>query len=256
MKRLFICLLSIALMTSCTEQPVNNVQIQSAAIPGFNVQNFAQLIKTTADPAKIERDINDSNNTVNNLDLNKDGRIDFLTVNETDKTIQIVDNDVNPGVTVCTMTVSPQGNNQAAVNIQGSQQYCGNDYSYHSNFTLTDFLLLNYLMTPHHSYYYPHYVYGYHPYYYHPYYYHPYGSRSYRTVTRSYTTITHYGTSRRTASYGSSRSSYRSSLSNPIRSQRSFSVNKSYSSGYRSSSFGSPRSSFGSSRSSFGGRKR
>lgn len=257
---------TLFLITSCgnpSPAPVTNqVTIQPAASsPGFNVQNFATIVKQTADAAAIEKAINAPNNPVNNLDLNSDKNVDFLAVTETAGQIQVIDNDVNPAVTVCTLNIS-QVNNQANVNIQGSPAYCGTDYSYHSSFGLTDFILLNYLLRPH-PYYYPHYAYGYHPAYYHSYGYSP-----YRTVTR--TTVIHRSSPNtyRSTSSGSYRSASsintRSSISSPVRSQRSFSTS-SNSGGFRSSGFGSSsrsssssfssgsRSSFGGSHSSFGG---
>jgi hypothetical protein len=259
MKKLIFAIVLALELSSCSNSnnERNNVSIQSAEVPGFNLQNFAALAKTTSDASKIETAINASGNTVNNLDLNKDGNTDFLKVDETDKTITVTDNDVNPAVTVCTMTVTPNGNNQANVNIQGSPQYCGSDYNYHSSFTLTDYLLLSYMLRPH-VYYHPYYSYGYHPAYYQPY-----RTSSYRTVrTTTYT---------RPSSFSSSNSSFssRRSVSSPSSSQRSFSTTtndgssrsstfgSSSSRSSRSSSFGSSRSSrssFGSSRSSsFGG---
>lgn len=279
---IFAIIIASSLLTACSSGSGNNVSVQSVPaqgnnvsiqandVPGFNIQNFADLVKKTSDPAAIEKAINDGANTVNNLDLNKDGNTDFLKVTETANTIQVVDNDVNPAVTICTLNVTPGANNQAAMNIQGSPQYCGNNYNYHSSFTLTDFLLLHYMLTPH-RYYYPHYAYGYHPMYYHPYRVSP-----YRTVTRTtYRTVSPGASYRSSGSYRSPSSSYRSntsstpsrsSLSSPVRSQRSFTPNRSNSGGFRSSGFGrssssssfggSSRSSFGGSRSSFGGGRR
>ena len=239
---------------------VNNVEIKPVDVPGFNVQNFAEVVKKTTDAVSIEKAINGDNNPVNNLDLNKDNNVDFLKVQESANTIQVIDNDVNPAVTVCTLNVTPQGNNQAAVNIQGSPQYCGNNYAYHSNFTFTDFLLLHYLLTPH-RYYYPHYGYGYHPSYYRPY-----RTSTYRTVT-TYRTTTSPGSYRtstgtnspRSAATTAPRTPARTSISAPTQSQRSFNVTPANTGAPRSSGFGKSSSSHssgfgGSSRSSgFGG---
>jgi len=252
-KSLLVALLISATLISCgSSSERNNVSIQTEAVPGFNVQNFAEVVKKTTDPASIEKAINAPGNSVNNMTLanHKDNSVDFLKVVESDKTIQVIDNDVDPNVTVATLNVSPQANNQAAMNIQGNQQYCGNDYSYHSNFSLTDAILLSYLLRPH--------VY-YHPYYrpyYHPPYYHSYTRTTYRTVTTP--------SARQSMNTSTSATSAptRSSLSSPTRSQRSFSTTPSNSGASRSSGFGSRssssgRSSFGSSSSrSFGGGRR
>lgn len=272
-KMLIAIIIATSLFTSCSsgQNQGNNVTVQTNDVPGFNVQNFANLVKKTSDPASIEKAINSNNNDVNGLDLNKDGNIDFLGVQEVAGSIQVIDNDVNPAVTVATLKVTQSPGNQASMNIQGNQQYCGPDYSYQSNFTLTDFLLLNYMLRPH-PYYYPHYAYGYHPAYYRPYTVVSYRTRVYPTGYHSTYRSTSSGTYRSTSN-GTYRSStnntvnrapstpQRSSLSSPVRSQRSFQVNSSNTGGSRTSAFGrssssgSSHSSFGSggSRSSFGG---
>ena len=250
---------------SSSERNQVTVQPAPAAVqsPGFNVQNFAELVKKTSDPSSIEKAINDPGNAVNNLDINADGKVDFLSVNETANTIQVMDNDVNPATQICTLNITQAGQ-QANVAINGSPTYCGNNYAYHSSFSMTDFLLLHYMLTPH-RYYYPHYSYGYHPAYYRSY-----RPASYRTVTRSYSSPG-YRSSTPTSTYRSSTPS-RSSISSPSSSQRSFSTtprntgsfrstgfgssSSRPSSSFRSSSSSSSRSSFGSSRSSFGGGRR
>ena len=224
------------------QQPVNNVTIQPTDIAGFNIQNFAQVIKTTSDPSAIERAINNNSTGINNLDLNKDGNADFLKVVETSNTLQIVDNDVNPAVTICTLNITPQGNSQASMNIQGSPQYCGSYNSYNSNFTVGDFLLLHYLLTPH-RYYYPVYTYGYHPAYYHPY---------HTVTTRTVVTHTYNSPSGNNQVKPYQASPSRGSISNPTKSQRQFQVNTTNTGQARSSGFGksvspTPSRSFGTS---------
>ena len=242
----------------------NNVSIQANSLPGFNVNNFANLVKRTSNPTQIESAINAPDNDINNLDLDKDGKVDFLKVVESPNKIQVVD-DVNntDSVTVATLNITPnQTNDRADMQIQGNPTYCGQDYYYHSSFSLGEILLLSYMLSPH-RYYYPMYHYGYYPSYYHRY-----GTSSYRTVTHTYSPAAGSG------SFHPSANS-RSSLSSPVHSQRSFSA-RDASSPVRSGGFGSststPRSSgfgsgssmgrstlgaggssFGSHRSSFGG---
>ena len=277
MKRiLLIAALAVGLISCGSNQNPNqgnNVSIQANALPGFNVNNFANLVKRTSNPTQIETAINAQDNDINNLDLDKDGKVDFLKVVESPNKIQVVD-DVNntDSVTVATLNITPnQANNQADMQIQGNPTYCGQNYYYHSSFSFGELLLLSYMLSPH-RYYYPMYHYGYYPSYYRSY-----GTSSYRTVTHNYTPATG-------GSYHPSANT-RSSLSNPVHSQRSFSARDASSpvrsggfgnsssinsnssnssstprsSGFGSgsssgrSTFGSGGSSFGSHRSSFGG---
>jgi uncharacterized membrane protein YgcG len=233
----------------------SNIDVQTANVPGFDVNEFANLLKNTKDPQTIEQAINQPNNKINNLDLNNDGNIDYLKVVESaNHTLTVVDEtSATNSVTVATLTVNPQ---QQTMQIAGNQAYCGNTYMYTSHYTVGDWLFMSYFLYPH-SYYVPMYHWGYYPRYYHPYRsYYGYGySRPYYRQT--YRTTNVYRNTYRTSNYRSGyrpTSSYtpRQSISSPKTSQRSFSVRNS-SSPVRSGGFGRSSSGFSSSRSSFGG---
>jgi len=255
MKRIFITVLAAAAIffAGCDQNPheQNNVTVQSNnAPPGFDVNKLAQLVKTSTDPQTLEKGINDPNNHINNLDLDKDGNIDYVKVIEPDKNRLDVVDDVSDAdsVTIARIKIDPTANNTADLSVRGNPDYVGYNNYYHSSFSFTDFLLLSYLMRPH-PYYMPMYHYGYYPSYY---------SRV-RTVS----------TFRPTTSPAMSSRSFRGSLSNPSGSQRSFSTRSgsapvrsggfgSGSSAPRSGGFGSSssgRSSFGRSRGGFGRRR-
>ena len=244
-----------------------NVVIQPANVAGFDVNALANLVKTTTNASTLEQAINAPGNAINNLDLNNDSVTDYLQIKESLNQMQIVDVAISASPVIATLNITPNaGNTGAALAIQGSPTYCGSSYSYNSNFTLADALMLHYLLYPHH-YYYSSYHYGYYPIYY----------TSRRSYYRS-AYVTHYRTVYHTnvinrpvyrttppagrSSFSSGSVNTRSSISNPVRSQRSFTSTPtsstprttSFGSGSRSSSFGSSRSSFGGSRSSsFGG---
>jgi len=243
MKKILIGLGLVVVAAGCSQNPPqqNNVTIQSSAPAGFDVNKLGQLVKTSTDPQTLEKAINDPNNHINNLDLDKDGNIDYLKVEEPSQNRLSVVDDVSDAdsVTVARINIEPnQANNTANLNIQGNPTYVGYDNYYHSSFTFTDFLLLSYLMRPH-PYYMPMYHYGYYP--------------SYYTRVR---TVTHF---RPTTSSAMSSRSYRSSLSSPTHSQRSFSSRSSRpvrTGGFGSGSSSSRRSSgFGRSRGGFGRRR-
>ncbi|HEY9001904.1 MAG TPA: hypothetical protein VIM89_11170 [Mucilaginibacter sp.] len=243
MKKILIGLGLVVVAASCSQNPPqqNNVTIQSSAPAGFDVNKLAQLVKTSTDPQTLEKAINNPNNHINNLDLDKDGNIDYLKVEEPGQNQLNVVDDVSDAdsVTVARIHIQPdQANNTANLNVYGNPAYVGYDNYYHSSFTFTDFLLLSYFLRPH-PYYMPMYHYGYYP--------------SYYTRVR---TVTNF---RPTTSSAMSSRSYRSSLSSPNRSQRSFSTRSSgrtvrsggfgHSSGgssyHRSSGFGRSRGGFG-----------
>ena len=167
-----------------------DINVQSNDIPGFNVNRFADLLKTTSSPDALTQAINAKGNDINNLDLDEDGQIDYLKVDQVDNTtLAVYDETNNDKVEVCKLTVNTQNNSYSVV---GSPQYCGNTYVYNSQpgITLGQFLFLHWMLTPH-PYYHPYWGYhrgyyvGYHPYYTH--YSRPY-TRTYsrtRTITRT-----------------------------------------------------------------------
>jgi hypothetical protein len=243
MKKILISVAFVVALAGCggnNRPEQNNVTIENNTTAGFDVNRLADMVKKSTDPQVLEKAINDPANQINNLDLDKDGKIDYLKVTEPGKNqLNVVDDISNDNsVTVASIKVDPSSDNQQAdLNIQGNPNYVGDNYMYHSHFGLGDFLLLSYLMRPH-PYYMPMYHYGYYPSYY---------SRS--------RVITNYRTSAPSSSVN--RSYNRSSVSSPTRSQRSFGT-RDNSQRVRSGGFGSSRSSSfgsssGSSRRSFGG---
>ncbi len=267
MKKIAIIIACAVAAAGCGQSPQkNNVSISSNVTANFDVNKLGEIVKNSTDPAVLEKAINDPKNRINNLDLDKDGKIDYLKVTEPGKNeLDVVDEiSKDKSVTVATIKVDPTNDKSADLNIQGNPSYAGDNYMYHSHFSFTDFLLLSYMMRPH-SYYMPMYHYGAYPSYY---------SRT--SVATNYRPTV--------SSAVSSPRNSRSSLSSASKSQRSFgkrdnsqpvrsggfgkSSSSSQSSGSGSSgssyngsrssssrsSFGSSRSGFGSSRSSGGGR--
>ncbi|MDB5135703.1 MAG: hypothetical protein JWP37_2306 [Mucilaginibacter sp.] len=243
MKKILLGITLIFLAAGCSQNPPqqNSVTIENNAPAGFDVNKLAQLVKTSTDPQTLEKAINDPNNHINNLDLDKDGNIDYLKVEEPDKNRLNVVDDVSAAdsVTVARINIQPnQDNNTADLNVQGNPDYAGPNNYYHSSFSLTDMLLLSYFMRPH-MYYMPMYHYGYYP--------------SYYSHVRTVSTF------RPTTSSSMSSRGSRSSLSSPGRSQRSFGTRSSSpvrSGGFGRRSSGSGRSSgFGHSRGGFGRRR-
>ncbi len=245
MKKILIALAFAVVIAGCNQPPQqNNVSIQSSAPAGFDVNKLASLVKTSTDPQVLEKAINDPKNNINNLDLDKDGNIDYLKVNEPAKDeLDVVDDtSATQSVTVASIKVSPTNNNNADLNIQGNPNYVGDNYMYHSSFGLGDFLLMSYLLSPH-SYYMPMYHYGYYPSYY---------SRT--RVSTTYHTSAPTSANRSFSRSSSQRAFGTRNSSSPVRSGGF----GSRSSSRRSSGFGSgssSRRSFGSGRSGFGRRR-
>ena len=227
----------------------NNVDIQAdASNTAFDVNALSTVVQKSSDPKVLEKEINDPANNINNLDLDKDGHIDFLTVTETgDDQLTVNDAAVNPPVVVAKLTITPDNSTQTAnLQIQGTPAYCGPNYDYYQpHISFGTMLFMAYLLRPH-SYYMPMYGYGHYPSYY----------SSHRTVVRTvYRPTSSQYVRRAPSAGGSSRASGRS-LGSPSSSQRSFGTRSSSrpvgSGGFGNSSSRSRSSGF--SRPSGGGR--
>ena len=231
MKKIISLLSLVVVLLSCNSAGQNNVaivpsqstnndiQVQTENIPGFNVPLFANLVKTTANPQVLEQQINDPNSGINTLDLDKDGNIDYLKIVERQNQLVVVDETPTNQITIATLNISPNGD----VNVMGNQMYSGVNYNYHNRYSLTDAILLSYLLRPH-PYYIPSYHYGHYPSYYH---------RSTVAYTRtrivSRNTVNNYNRNNynrynKAAAPAAPAAPYRKSITNPTNSQRSFNV--------------------------------
>lgn len=240
-------------------------QSQDATNLGANLdlQALGELVKSSSTAQDIENKLNIAG-SINNLDLDGDGKVDYITVTEygdanTKGFSFTVDLGDKGKQEVATVEVQKNANNQASMNIAGNQTVYGSGYNYSSNYSMTDLIILSYLWSPH-SYYYSPYHYGYYPGYYHPYgcmsynsYYssrvRPYAS-SYRTTRTTTTTTTRTSTVKSpNSSMSSSTVSNRSrSLSNPTGSSRSYKSGSSSSSTPNTSGFSNKSSNSSSSR--------
>jgi hypothetical protein len=286
MKKLFISLVAVLALTSCNNNPnqgqvvVNDYQPSQVSVTpevanlgdNLNLQALGELVKNSTSAQDIEDKLNQSG-SINNLDLNNDGSVDYIKVTEYGTgnqrgfsfTVDVADGQTQE---IATIEVA-QGANNAQMNIQGNQQLYGNNGYYQSSYSLTDLMIMHYLFTPH-VYYHSPYYYGHYPRYYHSYRSRPYSS--YRTSvskTTTRTTITRTSrpstTTRTIASPNANKSASSvtaraKSFSAPTRSQKAFTTTSTArrtpsTSGFgtRSSSSSSPRkssSSWGSSSSS------
>ena len=219
--------------------------LSSAAAEGLDLEAVGALLNEAKDAEELEALLNRENG-VNNLDLNRDGVVDFIAVTEFgsgDERGFSLSSELAPGeeqeiATIRIQQTQEQQNQgqQAEVQIHGNEALYGPNYYYHSRLDLGDVLLLAWLFSPHPFYFSP-FAWGYYP---------PYYGAGYRTVSR-----TQYRkqstTAKNRATQGGTKSRFqksgkpqfqpkatspkananaaarRSSLSKPNRSQRSFS---------------------------------
>ena len=131
-----------------------NVQTMVYAGDGLDLATIGSLLKKAKNAAELERLLNDPATGVNNLDLNEDGKVDYIKVTEygNDKskgfslTVEPVKGEVQE---IATIDIAKTGDDKAEVEVRGNEQIYGQNHYYHSSFGLTDMLFMYWLFRPH-----------------------------------------------------------------------------------------------------------
>ena len=243
---------------------VNVTQMVSAA-DGLNLKAVGELLKNAETPEQFEKALNSPNNGVNNLDLNEDGRVDYISVtqfgDDTTKGFSLTTSPA-PGETqeIATIKIEKDGEG-AKVEAKGNESIYGRNHYYHSSWSpgFGTGLLMGYLFSGGPSYRSPYYGYGRYP----PTYRQrtPMSRGQYRnrmegmTSGKGYTKSrdSKFGKSAVSPNKNRSASSIKAPLKNPTQSQRSF-QSRNPSKQVRKGGFGrkSPGSGFGRKSSGFG----
>jgi hypothetical protein len=126
---------------------------------GLDLQALGEMVKKSPNPAKLEEELNKPG-SINNLDLNNDGKVDYIKVTESGSgnTRELKFLDQMPDSTdteIATVKIDKGTDNQATMDISGNQAMYGDNYNYHSGFSVGEVLLMAYLFSPHMPYYSP-----------------------------------------------------------------------------------------------------
>ncbi len=130
-----------------------NVQTMVPASEGLDLKAVGSLLKEAETGKEFETLLNSPDNSVNNLDLDEDGKIDYIYVTEYGSE-QVkgfsLTTQPTPGETqeIATIEVEKVSDSQAQVEIQGNEQIYGQNHYYRSSFGLTDFLIMSWLFSP------------------------------------------------------------------------------------------------------------
>jgi hypothetical protein len=208
-----------------------NVSSKLDAADGLDLKAVGELVKSVENAEQLEKKLNEPG-SVNNLDLNEDGKVDFVHVteygNDQAKGFSLT---VEPakGETQEIATIEVEKKGEAAeVDLRGNEQIYGQHHHYHYGVSPGSFLLMAYLFRPH-----PFYMSPFHFGYYPPYYGLGYGRVGHAAYQRRTRTITKGSTAQRVSTArpstiaspnkGKSASKgIKNSLRNPTKSQKAF----------------------------------
>ncbi|PID27042.1 MAG: hypothetical protein CR982_06950 [Candidatus Cloacimonadota bacterium] len=248
-----------------------NVTITQDAADGLDLKAVMALVQKVKSSEELEKRLN-TPGSINNLDLNEDGNVDYIKVSEYggsgeygfSLTTEPVKGEVQE---IATIEITKDGD-RANVNARGNSQIYGNNYYYHDNSHFWRNMFLFSYFTNGFGMYRSPYYYGHYPRYYRSYTTVPsrsyknrakssYGNSSFKRGSNGKSSISSKNPNRgKTASKG-----IKQTLKNPTRTQKSFQKRnpskRARSGGFgRSKRSGSVRGSSSSrSRSSFGGGK-
>lgn len=136
-----------------------NVQVTQtiSADKGLNLKAVGELLKKAKTGEEFEKLLNDSSNGVNNLDLNKNGKIDYINVTEFgDGAVKgfSLSTETSPGEVqeIATIKIEKAEDGKTAeVETKGNPQIYGQNHYYHSSWSgLGTGLLMGYLFSSFH----------------------------------------------------------------------------------------------------------
>jgi len=237
-KYLAIFFFLIVLMSLCNKRQPKvanynvNVQTVTSSAEGLNLKAVGELVKKAKDAKSLEKLLNSPNTGVNNLDLNEDGKADYISVTEygNDKVRGFsLTTQPSPGETqeIATIEIEKTSDSNAEMQMHGNEQIYGRNYYQRSSFGLMDFVILGYLFRPHSMYASP-WNYGHYPPSYSPYRTMPYStyrsrmSTATRRSTFSRASSSTISSSVRSPNSGKAAKSIRAPLKNPTASQKQF----------------------------------
>jgi len=192
MKKLSLVILLLSLFaTSCSEKKYSKAEVtvvekEAGLGDGLNLQAIGTLVPKVSGPEELEKLINTSK--YNNLDLDADGNIDYVNVQEYGTNFEL-STKLNTGEVQSLATIEIN-TTTGDVGIRGDHNIYGHDHYYQRRYSTGEMLLMAYLLRPHTPYYHTPYYHGYYPGYYRSY--RPVPMATYRTQTRTVTKNTTY----------------------------------------------------------------
>jgi len=128
----FFLILTVALVQNVSAQEVNLADSTGLAGDNFSLQGALELFKKAKSPEAFETALNNEKNSVNNLDLNEDGKTDYVKVKdigENKSRVLVMQVDVNARETqdVAVITIEQTGDATATIQIKGAEELYGED---------------------------------------------------------------------------------------------------------------------------------
>ena len=158
---IFAAIVLFSMSSQCSRktndfEPLSTEVILKEYSKGLNLDATTELAKKSKDAADFERLLNSQSEAVNNIDLNDDGKVDYIKVTEYgsgEKRGFSLTDEISPGKIQEIATIDiERGVDKATVQTTGNPSLYGPDSYHHSSFGLTDALLVGWLFSNRPSY--------------------------------------------------------------------------------------------------------
>lgn len=128
----FILVFSLILANNLSAKDVNAADSTGLAGDNFSLQGAMELFKKAKSPEAFETALNSEKNNVNNLDLNEDGKTDYVKVKDigaNQSRVLVMQVDVNGNETqdIAVITIEKTGDATATIQIKGAEALYGKD---------------------------------------------------------------------------------------------------------------------------------
>ena len=158
---IFAAIVLFSMSSQCSRktndsEPLSTEVILKEYSKGLNLDATTELAKKAKDAADFERLLNSQTEAINNIDLNDDGKVDYIKVTEYgsgEKRGFSLTDEISPGKIQEIATIDIQREaDKATVQTTGNPSLYGPGSYHHSSFGLTDALLVGWLFSNRPSY--------------------------------------------------------------------------------------------------------
>ncbi len=167
-----VLILAVSLINANRSQTAVSLAVVSDVAEGLDLKTLTEVVKTAKGAEDLEKRLNEPGG-INNLDLNEDGKVDFISVTEYGNKKDAygfsltVQPDKGETQEIASIEIAKEGDN-ANIEVRGNEQIYGSGHYYHGYHPIGSFLMWSYLLRPHPYYLSPWYR-GYYPGYYRTY---------------------------------------------------------------------------------------
>ena len=155
---IFALIVVFSMTSQCRREATDTTQVANSTelilkeySKGLNLAATTELAKKAKDAGDFERLLNSQSEAINNIDLNDDGKVDYIKVTEYgsgDKRGFSLTDEISPGKIQEIATIDiERGTENATVQTTGNPSLYGPGNYHHSSFGLTDALLVGWLFS-------------------------------------------------------------------------------------------------------------